>query len=76
MKLLDIISNGRQARTEMRTMLDRALTESRSLTLTEQIRFDALGIRLAEIANQLESRAIAQRMTDDYAITLVKKENL
>jgi hypothetical protein len=75
-KLLDILFEGTKARKEMSTMLDRAVTESRDLTLSEQIRFDALGIRLAEVTDQLERRAVAQQMTNDYAITLVKKESL
>ena len=75
MKLLDIVFAGTKARHEMRTMLDRAVTESRSLTIAEQVRFDSLGVRLAELDGELEDRRAMEQRLHNYVITLVQNGN-
>jgi hypothetical protein len=49
MTLLELSYQRRKAKAEASALLDRAVTESRSLTIAEQVRFDALTARIHEL---------------------------
>ena len=56
MTLLELSFQRRKARKEANTLLDTAAIESRSLTITEQVQFDAMLARISEL-----DAAIVQR---------------
>lgn len=56
MTLLELAFQRKKAKTEAVGLLDKAMAESRTLTIAEQVRFDALTVRMEEIDG-----AIAQR---------------
>jgi len=56
MTLLELNFQRRKAKTEATALLDRAVTEARSLSVTEQVRFDMLAARIHEL-----DAAIAER---------------
>lgn len=56
MTLLELNYQRRKAKTEATGLLDTAVRESRALTISEQVRFDTLTSRIAEL-----DRAIAER---------------
>ncbi|MGC2476646.1 MAG: hypothetical protein WA485_20090 [Candidatus Sulfotelmatobacter sp.] len=64
MNLIELSYQRRKAKTEATGLLDRAVTESRSLTIAEQVHFDALTARVHEldvaIAKRESLRKLAQ----------------
>ena len=56
MTLLELNFQRRKARTAANALLDAAVTETRSLTIAEQVQFDSLLTRIHEI-----DAAVAQR---------------
>lgn len=56
MTLLELAFQRKRAKAEAAGLLDKAMAESRTLTLPEQVRFDALTARIHELDG-----AIAQR---------------
>ncbi len=56
MTLLEATFQRRNAKAQAAALLDKAMAESRSLTVAEQVQFDALLARMQEFDN-----AIAQR---------------
>ena len=57
MNLLELVFQRCKARAAASGLLDRAVTESRSLTVTEQVQFDALLSRVHEFDAAIEQRA-------------------
>lgn len=57
MTLLELVFQRRKARAEAAALLDDAVAQSRSLTISEQVRFDALLARIHEIDAAIASRA-------------------
>lgn len=49
MNLLELNFQRRKAKKEAATLLDKAVLESRSLTIAEQVRFDTLTARIHEL---------------------------
>jgi hypothetical protein len=49
MTLLELNFQRRKVRKEAQGLLDKAMAESRSLTITEQVQFDALTARIREL---------------------------
>lgn len=49
MTLLELNYQRRKAKAEANGLLDAAMTETRSLTIPEQVRFDALAARIDEL---------------------------
>lgn len=56
MTLLELNFQRRKVRKDANTLLDKAASESRSLTITEQIQFDALLARIQEFDVQISQR--------------------
>ena len=62
MTLLELTFQRRKAHSEANAMLDCAVLENRNLTIAEQVRFDALLARVAELDASIEARAALRRM--------------
>jgi hypothetical protein len=56
MTLLEISYQRSKAKREANNLLDRAVVEARSLTISEQIKFDALTARIQELDAQFVQR--------------------
>lgn len=57
MNLLELVYQRCKARREANALLDRAVSESRNLTVAESVQCDALMARIHEIDAALEARA-------------------
>lgn len=64
MTLLELRFQRRKARTEATGLLDCAVTESRSLSIPEQVRFDALTARIHEIDNAIAERESLRKLAN------------
>ncbi|MFZ0915025.1 MAG: hypothetical protein WBQ76_13920 [Candidatus Korobacteraceae bacterium] len=64
MTLLELNYQRRKAKSEATGLLDRAVTESRSLTLAEQVHFDALTARLHEFDTAIAERKSLRKLAE------------
>lgn len=64
MTLLELTFQRRKAKGEATGLLDRAVTESRSLTTTEQVRFDSLAARIHELDAAIAQRESLRKMVE------------
>ena len=64
MTLLELNFQRRKAKTEATGLLDRAVTESRSLTIPEQVRFDALTARIHELDKAFAERESLRKLAE------------
>ena len=62
MTLLELTFQRRKAKAEASGLLDNAVLESRSLTLTEQIKFDTLTARIAELDDAISQRSNLRKL--------------
>ena len=62
MTLLELTYLRGKAQREARELLDRATLGARSLTITEQVQFDALLARVHELDAALEARANLRKL--------------
>lgn len=74
-KLLDLICKKAGTCSKMKQILDRVCAENRSLTLTEEIEYDAMAIQLRELDAEIENRRIMQQMTHEHVTQLLKNGN-
>ena len=64
MNLLELTFQRRKAKTEAMGLLDRAVTESRSLTIAEQVHFDTLTARITELDHAIAERESLRKLVD------------
>lgn len=62
MTILELTFQRCKARSEANALLDAAVTEGRSLTIAEQVRFDSLLARVSELDARIGERAAFRRM--------------
>lgn len=62
MTLLELNFQRRKARLEATEMLDRAVTESRQLSIPEQVRFDSLTARIHELDTAFAERESLRKL--------------
>ena len=62
MTLLELKYERGKAKREATGLLDRAVNESRSLTIAEQVRFDALAARVSELDNAIAERESLRKL--------------
>lgn len=62
MTLLELNFQRRKARAEAAALLDKAVTASRSLTIAEQVRFDALTARIHELDERIAQRESLRKL--------------
>lgn len=62
MTLLELAYQRRKAKSEAAGLLDRAVTESRSLTIAEQVHFDTLTARIHELDGATAERESLRKM--------------
>ena len=62
MTLLELNYQRRKAKTEAAGLLDRAVTEARSLTISEQVRFDTLTARIHELDAHIAERESLRKL--------------
>ncbi len=74
-KLLDLLANRARLRSGMTGILDRVFAENRSLTVTEEIQFDAMALQLRETDGELENRRILAQTLHEHVLTLIKNGN-
>lgn len=64
MTLLELSYQRRKAKAEAAGLLDTAVSESRSLTIAEQVKFDSLTARIAELDTAItERQSLRKRVT-------------
>ena len=61
MRLLELTYQRRQARQEANALLDKAASETRNLTVSEQIAFDGLLARIFEMDALIEQRTALRK---------------
>ena len=59
--LLELTHRLSQARVKARGLLDTALTQTRALTIAEQVQFDSLVGRCTELESQIEARCALRK---------------
>lgn len=64
MTLLELNFQRRKLKTEAARLLDTAVTESRTLTLAEQIRFDSLTARIQEMDAAIIDRESLRKLVN------------
>jgi hypothetical protein len=64
MTLLELNYQRRKAKTEAAGLLDCAVIESRTLTVAEQVRFDALTARINEFDKAIAERESLRKLAD------------
>ena len=64
MTLLELSFQRHKAKKEAADLLDRAVLESRSLTVAEQVRFDSLTARIHELDGHIAERASLRKMVE------------
>jgi hypothetical protein len=64
MTLLELNYQRRKAKAEAAGLLDRAVTESRSLTIAEQVHFDTLAARIHELDNAIAERESLRKLAN------------
>ncbi|HEX4039137.1 MAG TPA: hypothetical protein VHX37_13855 [Acidobacteriaceae bacterium] len=64
MTILELNFQRRKAKTEAVGLLDKAVTESRTLTTAEQIRFDTLTARIHEMDAAIVERESLRKLVD------------
>ena len=64
MTLLELNYQRRKAKREGQELLDRAVLESRSLTVAEQVRFDSLSARIQELDGQIAERESLRKLVE------------
>lgn len=64
MTLLELMFQRRKAKEKAAGLLDRAVTESRSLTIAEQVQFDSLAARVRELDNAIIQRESLRGMVE------------
>jgi hypothetical protein len=62
MTLLELHYQRRRARMEAASLLDRAVTESRTLSLSEQLHFDTLTTRIHELDGAITERESLRKL--------------
>jgi len=62
--LLELSYQRRKAKKEAADLLDKAATETRSLAITEVVRFDSLAARIAELDDAIARRESLRRMVE------------
>lgn len=62
MTLLELNFQRRKAKTEAAGLLDKAMAESRSLTIAEQIHFDSLTARIHEFDTAIVERESLRKL--------------
>ena len=62
MTLLELSFQRRKAKTEASGLLDTAMAESRSLSIAEQVHFDALLTRVHELDTQFAQRESLRKL--------------
>jgi len=62
--LLELHYQRRKAKAEGRGLLDKAVTESRTLTIAEQVRFDALTVRIQEFDKAIAGRESLRKLAE------------
>ncbi len=62
MTLLELNYQRRKARTEATGLLDSAVTEARSLTIPEQVRFDSLTARMHDLDTAITEREALRKL--------------
>ena len=62
MTLLELTFQRRKAKGEASGLLDRAMAESRTLTVAEQVRFDALTARINELDAAITQRESLRKL--------------
>lgn len=60
--LLELNFQRRKARAEASALLDKAVAESRSLTIAEQVQFDALTARILTLDEQYAQREFLRKV--------------
>ena len=64
MTLLELNYQRRKAKAEAGGLLDRAVIESRSLTIAEQVHFDVLAARIHELDNAIAERESLRKLAN------------
>lgn len=64
MTLLELAYQRRKAKTEAAGLLDKAVTESRTLTMAEQVHFDTLTARLHELDTAIAERESLRKLAN------------
>lgn len=64
MTLLELSFQRRKTKAEATGILDRAVTESRSLTIAEQIRFDVLTASIHDLDARIAERESLRKLVD------------
>lgn len=62
MNLLELSFQRRKAKQEASALLDKAVAESRSLTIAEQVRFDTLTARIHELDGRIAERESLRKL--------------
>lgn len=62
MTLLELAFQRSKAKTEATGLLDKAMAESRTLTVAEQVRFDALAVRIQELDEAITQRESLRKL--------------
>jgi hypothetical protein len=62
MTLLELSFQRRKAKKEAAEMLDKAVLESRTLSVSEQVRFDSLTARIHELDGQIAERESLRKL--------------
>ena len=62
MTLLELTFQRRKAKAETAALLDSAVTESRTLSVAEQVRFDGLVARIRELDGAIAQRESLRKM--------------
>lgn len=62
MNLIELSYQRRKAKNEATGLLDRAVTEARSLTIAEQVHFDALTARVHELDAAIGERESLRKL--------------
>jgi hypothetical protein len=64
MTLLELNYQRRKTRAEASGLLDSAMTQTRSLTIPEQVRFDSLTARIHELDNAIAERESLRKLAN------------
>jgi hypothetical protein len=72
-KILDLTLKQAKLYSGMKQILDTVCAENRSLTLKEEIEYDAMAIQSRELAAELESRRSFERKVNEHVLTLMQK---
>ena len=62
MTLLELNFQRRKAKAEATGLLDKAMAESRALSIAEQVRFDSLTARIHELDNAIAERESLRKL--------------